>query len=79
MIEDLDLQNTNKAFDAFKHTLGPTLKTTLTSFYDDIAKGTKLDLIQLHLSLENFIQKFYMEKTARKSWTSFAQHASHVY
>ena len=66
MIEDLDLQNTDKAFDAFKHTLGPTLKTTWTSVYDDIAKGTELDLIQLHLFLENFIQKFYMEKTHKK-------------
>ena len=66
MIEDLDLQNTDKAFDAFKHTLGPTLKTTWASVYDDIAKGTELDLIQLHLSLENFIQKFYMEKTHKK-------------
>ena len=44
MIEDLDLQNTDKAFDAFKHTLGPTLKTTWTSVYDDIAEGTDLDL-----------------------------------
>ena len=35
MIEDLDLQNTDKAFDAFKCTLGPTLKTTWTSIYDD--------------------------------------------
>ena len=66
MIEDLDLYNTDKVFDAFKHTLGPTLKTTWTSVYDDIAKGTELDLIQLHLFLENFIQKFYMEKTCKK-------------
>ena len=66
MIEDLDLQNTDKAFDAFKRTLGPTLKTTWASVYDDIAKGTELDLIQLRLSLENFIRKFYTEKTHKK-------------
>ena len=66
MIEDMDLQNTDKAFDAFKHTLGPTLKTTWASVYDDIAEGTELDLIQLRLSLENFIRKFYTEKTHKK-------------
>ena len=58
----MDLHNTDKAFDAFKRTLGPTLKTTWASVYDDIAEGTELDLLQLCLSLENFIGKFYTEK-----------------
>ena len=78
MIEDLDLQNTDKAFDAFKHTLGPTLKTTWTSmmtFLKELSWTWSSFVSPLKLLFGNFSWR----KPARKSWTSFAQHTSHVY